>query len=583
MKQYDVLRDAKKYMEAFLQIKRKDGKIVPLRLNSAQRRLHETICEQEKAGKPIRIIILKSRQMGFSTLTEALIYHRTATRKNVSSFIITHKDEATANLFRMSKLYQEKNPVRPMLKNSNAKELIFENPTKNAREKERKPGLRSRIKCATAGGQGVGRSDTLTNVHASELAFWPGDIAETLSGLMQAVPNTPESLVIIESTANGFNFFKKLWDDAAAGLNDFVPFFAAWYEMDEYRMPYHGEELTTEETELKAAFGLDNEQIMWRRWCIRNNCGGDLEKFHQEYPTTPEEAFIATGAAVFDRAAVLLRMAAVEQESVQDGGAACRQYPRRGRFTYKEKAAGLNHILIWDSFFAENERGEVLLFREPEAGKPYTIGGDTAGEGSDYFTAQVIDNITGEQVARLRWQDCDEDEYSKQVYCLGMYYNTALVALEVNFSTHPQKVLEYLRYPRLYVREVFDTYTGKFRQSYGFRTDSITRPVLVAKLVEFMRDNIGSIHDRDTLAEALTFIRNEKGRAEAEINEHDDLLLGLGIALMARGQQTMQAEAGKAADAGGKKVKWHADMWEDYYNANEEGKKRLIMKWGEPS
>ncbi len=111
----------------------------------------------------------------------------------------------------------------------------------------------------------------------------------------------------------------------------------------------------------------------------------------------------------------------------------------------------------------------------------------------------------------------------------------------------------------------------------------MTRPVLVAKLVECMRDNIGSIHDRDTLGEALTFIRNEKGRAEAEINEHDDLLLGLGIALMARGQQTMQAEAGKAADAGGKKVKWHADMWEDYYNANEEGKKRLIMKWGEPS
>lgn len=362
MKQYDVLRDAKKYMEAFLQIKDKTGKIVPFRLNSAQKRLYETICQQEKAGKPIRVVILKSRQMGFSTLTEALIYYRTATRKNVSSFIITHKDEATANLFRMSKLYQEKNPVRPMLKNSNAKELIFENPTKNAREKERKPGLRSRMKCATAGGQGVGRSDTLTNVHASELAFWPGDIAETLAGLMQAVPNTPESLVIIESTANGFNFFKKLWDDAAAGLNDFVPFFAAWYEMEEYRMPYYGEELTAEETELKAAFGLDDEQIMWRRWCIRNNCGGDLEYFHQEYPATPEEAFIATGAAVFSRAAILLRLAAVKQEPE----------PRRGRFAYKEKAEGLRHILIWDSAFAEDERGEILVFKEPQAGRPYT-------------------------------------------------------------------------------------------------------------------------------------------------------------------------------------------------------------------
>lgn len=570
MKRYEVLRDAKKYMESFLQIKRKDGKIVPFRLNSAQIRLYETIRQQEKAGKPLRIIILKSRQMGFSTLTEALIYYRTATRKNVSSFIITHKDEATANLFRMSKLYQEKNPVRPMLKNSNAKELIFENPTKNAREKERKPGLRSRIKCSTAGGQGVGRSDTLMNIHASELAFWPGDIAETLSGLMQAVPNTAESLVIIESTANGFNFFKKLWDDAAAGLNDFIPFFAAWYEMEEYRMPYHGETLTAEEIELKAAFGLDDEQIMWRRWCIRNNCGGDLDKFHQEYPATPEEAFIATGAAVFNRAAILLRLAAIAQEPK----------PRRGRFTYKEKAAGLNHILIWDIAFSSEERGEILIFKEPEAGRPYTIGGDTAGEGSDYFTAQVIDNITGEQMARLRWQNCDEDEYSKQVYCLGMYYNTALVALEVNFSTHPQKVLEYLRYPRMYVREVFDTYTGKLRQSYGFRTNSLTRPVLVAKLVEFMRDNNGGIHDADTLKEALTFIRNEKGRAEAETDEHDDLLLGLGIALMARGQQTMQAEEEKSSR---QKTKWTSDMWEDYYNADPEGKEWLIVKWGEPS
>ena len=156
MPKYDVLRDAKKYIEAFLCIKTKESEIVPFRLNSAQNRLYECIKEQQAAGKPIRIIILKSRQMGFSTLTEALIYYKTATRSNVNSFIITHKDDATTNLFNMSKLFQEKNPVKPLLKNSNAKELIFENPTKNKREKERLPGLKSKIKCATAGGKGVG-------------------------------------------------------------------------------------------------------------------------------------------------------------------------------------------------------------------------------------------------------------------------------------------------------------------------------------------------------------------------------------------------------------------------------------------
>ena len=223
MPKYDVLRDAKKYIEAFLCIKTKESEIVPFRLNSAQKRLYECIKEQQAAGKPIRIIILKSRQMGFSTLTEALIYYKTATRSNVNSFIITHKDDATTNLFNMSKLFQERNPARPLLKNSNAKELIFENPTKNPREKERLPGLKSKIKCATAGGKGVGRSDTLTNVHASELAFWPGEIAETYSGLMQAVPATKDSMVIIESTAKGFNFFKEMWTMRLLGETTMCP------------------------------------------------------------------------------------------------------------------------------------------------------------------------------------------------------------------------------------------------------------------------------------------------------------------------------------------------------------------------
>ena len=156
----------------------------------------------------------------------------------------------------------------------------------------------SKIKCATAGGKGVGRSDTLTNVHASELAFWPGEIAETYAGLMQAVPATRDSMVIIESTANGFNFFKSMWDDAVAGRNDYIPFFAAWFEMDEYRREWHGEQLTEEEEALKAAFGLDNEQIMWRRWCIRNNCNNDIDLFHQEYPSTPEEALLQRGRGI---------------------------------------------------------------------------------------------------------------------------------------------------------------------------------------------------------------------------------------------------------------------------------------------
>lgn len=566
---YKTLRDPKLYIESYLKIKDKKSNIIDFKLNVAQIRLYQLIAKMKAEGRPVRIIILKARQMGFSTLTEGMIYYKTATQKNVNSLIITHKDEATTNLFNMSKLFQDHNPVRPMMRNSNAKELLFDNPSRNEAERKKRPGLNSKIKCTTAGGKGVGRSDTFQNIHASELAFWPGDALETLIGLLQSVPALPGTMVVIESTAFGFNVFKRLWDDAVAGLSDFIPFFAAWHEMDEYRMPYHGETLTEEEKEIKEAFDLDNEQIMWRRWCISNNCGGDIDKFHQEYPATPEEAFIATGTCVFNSRAIILRIRMLQEE----------EQPKQGRFHFAENRLGLDHIILKERRFEESSRGEILIFKEPEKGRPYTLGGDTAGEGSDYFTAQVIDNITGEQVARLRWQRCDEDDYAKQVYCLGMHYNTALIALETNYSTHPQKVLEYLRYPRLYVRETMDTYTGKHKQSFGFQTTMLTRPVLVARLVEYVRDNIHLIHDRDTLQECLTFIRNENGRAEAEQGEHDDLVMAFGIALMARGQQKMTTEEEKAEQ---KKAKWSADLWEDYRRASKEQKERMIEKWGDP-
>jgi len=564
---YSVLTDTKKYIERFLHIRTKEGKEVPFRLNESQLRLYELICAEEAKKKPIRIIILKSRQMGFSTLTEGIIYKKTATRKSINSLIITHKDEATSNLFNMSKLFYEKSPewVRPMLKNSNAKELKFENPTKNPIAKKNHPGLKSKIKCTTAGGKGVGRSDTLNYIHMSEVAFWPGDILTTYAGLMQAVPNTPGSMVIIESTANGFNAFKKMWDDAVAGRTDYVPLFFAWYEMQEYRMAYHGEELTDEEKELQEAFQLDNKQIMWRRWCIANNCNNDLDMFKQEYPSTPEEAFLTTGDCVFkNKDEILLRIRALEEERFI-----------RGQFTYQEKQFALDRIVISDIQFSQDVKGDICIYKEPVKGVPYVIGGDTAGEGSDSFTAQVLDNRTGEQVARLK-RTYDEDEYAKQLYCLGQYYNFALLAVEVNFTTHPIKLLEYLHYPKQYVREVFDTYTGATRKAFGFHTNGTTRPLLIAELVSYIKLFLHLIHDVETLREALTFIKNARGRPEAEVGEHDDLLMALGIALMARGQQ--QVTAAIEAPSVDKKY-WTADMWQDWRNASPKDREYLLAKW----
>lgn len=506
------------YIESCLKIKTKSGTVVPFRLNDAQRKLYAVAKRQQDAGKPVRLIILKARQLGFSTLTEGLIFHACATRKNVNALIVAHREDATANLFRMSKLFYDElpAPVKPMLRASNAQELVFENPSKLRSEREARPGLRSQIRCATAGGRGIGRSDTLQCVHLSEYAFWPDGAdgkASTLAGILQAVPSLPGTMVVIESTANGFEDFKERWDAAVAGENDFEPVFFAWFENPDYSMPVvPGTEWTAEERELRDAYRLTDEQLQWRRWCIANNCGGSLDMFRQEYPASPGEAFLHSGTGVFDNEQIVLRLERLPSPA------------GRGEFT--------------DGEWTESETGAITLYELPEEGVPYVLGGDTAGEGSDYFTAIVIDNVTGRIAAKLR-QKYSEPEYVRQIYALGRFYNDALVAIETNFSTYPVMKLQEMEYPNQYSREREDTYTRQMRKSYGFRTDRQSRPRAIANLVEVFSSHPEWFTDRELLEEMLTFCYNEDHRPEALAGKHDDLVMGAAITYAVRHQQRM--------------------------------------------
>ena len=506
------------YIENCLKIKTKSGTVVPFRLNDAQRKLYAVAKRQQDAGKPVRLIILKARQLGFSTLTEGLIFHACATRRNVNALIVAHREDATANLFRMSKLFYDElpAPVKPMLRASNAQELVFENPSKLRSEREARPGLRSRIRCATAGGRGIGRSDTLQCVHLSEYAFWPDGAdgkASTLAGILQAVPSLPGTMVVIESTANGFEDFKERWDAAVAGENDFEPVFFAWFENPDYSMPVvPGTEWTPEERDLKAAYRLTDEQLQWRRWRVANNCGGSLDMFRQEYPASPGEAFLHSGTGVFDNEQIVLRLERMPSPA------------GRGEFT--------------DGEWTESETGAITLYELPEEGVPYVLGGDTAGEGSDYFTAIVIDNVTGRIAAKLR-QKYSEPEYVRQIYALGRFYNDALVAIETNFSTYPVMKLQEMEYPNQYSREREDTYTRQMKKSYGFRTDRQSRPRAIANLVEVFSSHPEWFTDRELLEEMLTFCYNEDHRPEALAGKHDDLVMGAAITYAVRHQQRM--------------------------------------------
>lgn len=187
----------------------------------------------------------------------------------------------------------------------------------------------------------------------------------------------------------------------------------------------------------------------------------------------------------------------------------------------------------------KNEQdGFIKLYELPKQNYPYVLSGDTAGEGSDYFIGQVLDNTSGKQVAVLR-KEFDADEYTRQMYCLAKYYNNALVGIEANFDTYPIKEIERIGYKKQFIREKEDNFTGKITKAYGFRTDRITRPLILSELQAIVNDCIDLINDKETLEEMLVFVRNEKGRPEAQEGCHDDLVMALAIAFYIRVQQDM--------------------------------------------
>lgn len=222
----------------------------------------------------------------------------------------------------------------------------------------------------------------------------------------------------------------------------------------------------------------------------------------------------------------------------------------------------------------EDTGGGISVYKAPEHGAPYVIGADTAGDGSDYFVAQVLDNRTGEQVAVLR-QQMDEPSFAAQLEALGYYYNTALIGVEVNFSTYVTLELERRQYPRQYVRQAIDSYTHKPVERFGFHTNSNTRETIISGLVDACRD-ISIINDRATLEEMLTFVRNERMRAEAELGAHDDCIMSLAIAHFIRPQQSYNI----APEV--RTAKWTESMWDDYRNASGAEREYLLEKWGSP-
>lgn len=576
--------DNKLYFSKALKIKSKDAEIIDFNTNDSQDKLLEIIDKHykkypnPKTRPTLYIIILKARQQGMSTATEGLFFKgisiglKNDTPYQKNAMIISYDEESAKAINEMSDRFYQHLPkeIKPMRRPSRGKGVLLENPTNNQDEFERNPGLQSKFLIETARNLYAGSSYTLNYVHISELSKWDQP-SETMKSLMQSVPGY-NGIVIVESTANGAgDYFHKLWDQAEAGENSFVPLFLSWMDHKEYRKPFYSESekkrlvdtLDDEEKQLIKLHDASYEQLNWRRDTIKNKCQHEskdpVDVFHQEYPTTAEEAFLTSGRPRFNIPAL-------------------REYLKQcvdGQRGYLER---LGHEIK----FIPDAKGYIEVWDYPKRSKEYGIGADVA-KGlitGDYSAAPVYDE--DENMVALWHGHIDPDMFADQLDLLGNYYNEAVIAIEEN--NQGLAVINRLKdtYHNIYKRTTLDKTTDTDKEQLGWWTDVKTKPLIISNLARLIRTKQLGTKSKRFIQECLTYIREDNGSTNAQKGSHDDIVMASAIILYVLPSYVTPVQRIVAPVT---TVKDHADSWVGNKHISEiedEQKEEddSFMRWG---
>lgn len=502
----------------------KDGDKKVFTMNRAQKHFFDTYLNIPNPYH--RHCILKSRQLGFTTFIDLFILDSILFNTNKEGIVIAHKVEDATQIFDKKIDFAIRNMAEDV------KGAFFKINHNSARKIQAiidygpDKGSTSSIAVSLSG-----RSGTYHLVHISEFAkmcvMYPKRAEEVETGTFPAVPF--DGFIFIESTAEGmagrfYEIFNENWinrDKITPLLSQvqFLPHFYNWqYDDMELKKIYENIPVSKMEpceidwAEYQKEHNLSDKEITYyyMKWLQfgGKNSPDAVKKLMQEFPTTHEEAFLATGQTYFPTAKVTSLLATP-------------MLGTRGELSANEKG---------DIVFNEHSSGHFEVFKKPEHGVRYIVGGDTA-EGLASGDAQVL------YVINQKTEECDAiyksqvppDELANEAYKVGKFYNWALLAIEVNKDgLWVNDALEKLGYVNLYYRKVFDDITQKVTKFFGWKTTSATRPFCLAALKAiFFRKNSG--FPTAILKEMLTFIRNKKGRPEAMDKKHDDVIMAAAI------------------------------------------------------
>ena len=526
--------DVLDWMTERVYIKSTSGRQVPFHLNVPQMMVAAVVEKQRELGLPVRVVVLKARQHGVSSYADLDFYCIVANVPNMSALVCAHDDDASTTLFRRVRYAHDRIPPDEKLptQNSSRKEIIWTAPHS------------SQFRVQTAGNVNLGRGETLQLLHISELAFWRND-EQALLSVTQAVHDLPGTAIIVESTANGRSgAFWRIWDEASkrwrAHPDDYagwVPVFLSWMCNPEYSRAvpagYRGGKIDEEEKVLRDTYGATREQLYWRRCVLRDKCGGDVDKFHQEYPAAPEEAFIETGRPAI-RGSIRVRHRFT-----------CTR-PKLARLEWTDGT----HTAVaatWGDY-PEGAEGVWRVWKEPQEAYDYAMGGDVA-EGvlsdqdnpksePDRSTVVVLEREALEMVATYAGR-VDPAAFGEELAKAGIWYNQAWVGPEVNsFGLTTLMQLQMLNYPRIYTRRSSDEDVEvKDIPKYGWKTTDGNRDNLLDELLGACRRDVTFgwagkliVHDSEFVDEEDTFIINKRGRRKHKSGAHDDLIFACAIA-----------------------------------------------------
>lgn len=551
-----------------LKIITKDGEFIPFKLNRGQQRLWKIVKRQMDAGKPVRIYILKARQIGFSTLIQAILFWRVSLRRYQTALTVSHDTQSAEALFGKSKVYYQAlpNEAKPERQLSNRRELLF------AVDDKKRPdelGLQSRILVQTAADKHLGASLTLQSVHLSEFARYDKVNPQphlAYATLMQAVPHKANSFVFLETTAHGLGIGYEFWKD---DTNGYEKLFISWCAADEYRSeerlpasewydyadsPYGNEKKIAEDVERELSFWYEEEaedpdwlseeiehRLKWRREVIGTNFNGRLDLFRQEFPITAQEAFLTSGVGVFDN------------RKLADISHGC---PPFDEYEF-DLAAGA---------FTQKRYGALRMYEPPKEGVRYVMGVDVS-EGlreGDNSAVQVLRVEQGQLIQAAVWQGLiPPDDLADLVNALGRWYNSAFAAVEMNgpgYATN-LRLQKRLFYPAIYLRTTYDAITRGYTSKVGWNTNAKTKQIMVSDLRQAVDTDLVVFNDIPTLDEMGYYQMDDAGKYGAATGYHDDLVMSLALAIqMADQQGYSKPSQGPAARPPKGSFEWHAQQ-----------------------